>query len=676
MIKSDRKNTESEEQTSTARTLYPSTIRARLILSFSIAILIPVLITAFVGIQMINRHVIGQAQVQINSDLEAAREIYNNQLNRLRDMIRIYASNSNLTETFDKDLHSLQIYLDRIQQEEHIDILTVVDLNGRVIAQARPGKSSEESRMHFDIVKMVLQMKMPVAGTMIMTREDLLKESPDLVSQAEMKITPTPRARPSEKEHETSGMFLMGGAPILKGGRLVGALYGGILLNRNYQIVDTVKQTVFKAAHYKGREVGTATIFMNDLRVSTNVKNRTGSRAITTRVSSEVAESVLDKGRTWKGRAFVVNDWYISAYSPIISPGGTIIGMLYVGTLERPYTDKLRRSLLIFLSIALMGVLGVTGVAIHFSSRISRPIRALALASQKVARGDFDQQVESSSIDEIGYLAVSFKTMIAEVTLAQKKLQEWGDTLEKKVEERTRELKTMQDHLIQTEKMAAIGKLAAGVAHEINNPLTGILTNASLMLEEMNSDNPYQEELNIIVDETLRCRKIVRGLLEFSRQKKPQKEHLDLGKAVSDVLGLVQNQASFKKISCVNQFPGDMPSVWADVDQIRQVILNIVINAAEAMDSGGTIRIRGNLDTDRQHVNLVISDTGQGIPDDIRRKLFEPFFSTKQTGTGLGLTIVYGIVQRHGGKIDVQSIRGTGTTVTVSLPVDKVVDHE
>ncbi len=294
----------------------------------------------------------------------------------------------------------------------------------------------------------------------------------------------------------------------------------------------------------------------------------------------------------------------------------------------------------------------------------------MAEAAQRIARGDYAQKVQVTTDDEVGYLVSSFNTMAAGLARAQQELQEWGEKLERKVEQRTAELKAMQNHLLQAEKMAAIGKLAAGVAHEINNPLTGVLTNSSLMLQDLPPDDSRRDDLQTIVNETLRCRKIVKGLLDFARQTTPQKQELFLNRVIEDVLALVKNQASFRDITIKTDLEPRLPLLMADGDQMRQVVLNIVLNAADAMPRGGELSISSRLEEPSKRVVIRISDTGTGIPDEIRDRLFEPFFTTKKAGTGLGLSIAYGIVERHRGTLDVESEVGLGTTFVITLPVE------
>ncbi len=232
----------------------------------------------------------------------------------------------------------------------------------------------------------------------------------------------------------------------------------------------------------------------------------------------------------------------------------------------------------------------------------------------------------------------------------------------------TQEIKT-QEMLLQQEKLGSVGKLAAGVAHEINNPLTAVLTNSMLLLEDLTEDDPMYEDLKAIADETLRCREIVRGLLEFARQEAPAKVESDLNTIVASMVSLVRKQFSFKNIMIEQSLADNLPVVKLDRDQFQQVIVNMLINAMEAIERDGEIQVETSYDERWRNIVLRIKDTGRGIPEDIRLKLFDPFFTTKDTGTGLGLSISHGIVERHGGTISLESQVGHGTTFTITLPV-------
>ncbi|MEW5981419.1 MAG: cache domain-containing protein [Acidobacteriota bacterium] len=655
-----------------------ATIQGRLVRNFSVVILVPAIITAVVGVSMIRQRVFDQAQAQVDSDLEAARAIFAADLDRLKDAIRIHATRMVIYAALQRrDLTGgLAEEMDRIRRAEQLDVLTIVDAEGRAFYRSRnPGLAGDD--VSDEIVHRVLKGLEPVAATEVVPGSELIKEGQALARQAFTPVTPTARARARSQSTVTSGMMMRAAAPILTpSGRQLGALVGAVLLNRNYEVVDKVRHTVFKEGEYDGLPLGTATIFLDDVRVSTNVRNADGSRAIGTQVSAEVAEAVLDRGETWRGRAFVVNDWYLSAYTPITDLGGRTIGMLYVGVLERPFMDSLWRSLLVFLGIAIVGVVLVQLAAMRVATRISGPIHEMSGAAHRVAQGDFSATVSSESDDELGQLARNFNTMTAEVARARQVLVESADELERKVARRTAELRRVQAHLIQSEKMTAVGKLAAGVAHEINNPLTGILTNSSLMLEDLPADHSWREDLQTIVNETLRCRKIVKGLLDFARQTKPQRALLSLNQIIEDVLALVRNQTVFKNIRVVNNLDPTLPTVLADADQMRQVVLNIVLNAADVMPQGGELRVESRHHAETGRVEVRVTDTGPGMPEEIISRVFEPFFTTKKTGTGLGLSIAHGIVERHAGQLRVTSAPGKGTTFTIDLPVTGAVDDE
>jgi len=655
-----------------------ATIQGRLVRNFAIAILVPAVVTAVVGVGMIRQLVFAQAQTQVNADLEAAKEIYQSTVDRLEDAIRIHATRMMIYGALARrDTAGLAEEMDRIRRAEHLDVLTLTDADGRVFYRSGNPAAATDGEADDALVTLVLNSLEPAAGTEVVAAGVLERESPALAKQARMTITPTPRARPPAAKELRSGMMLRAAAPVTTpAGRLLGVLDGGVLLTRNYGIVDKVRRTVFKEEEYEGRPVGTATIFQNDVRISTNVRSADGTRAIGTQASAEVADAVLSRGETWRGRAFVVQDWYLAAYTPIRDISGATVGMLYVGVLERPFTNSLWRSLLVFLGIAAGGVALVYLVSVRVARRISGPIHGMTLAAQRIAQGDYSQAVNEGGDDELGYLAHSFNTMTGELRLAHQALRESADELERKVEERTAELKRMQAQMIQSEKMVAIGKLAAGVAHEINNPLTGVLTNSSLMLEDLADDHPWREDIQTIVNETLRCRKIVKGLLDFSRQTRPQRTLLDLNQVVEDTLALVRNQTVFRNTRIVYALDPHLPTVLADADQMRQVVLNLVLNAAEAMVQGGELRLASSVDSAKKAVELRISDTGPGIPDEVRVRIFEPFFTTKKTGTGLGLAVAYGIIQRHHGEIRIETSRGRGTTFIISVPIGGTADDD
>jgi two-component system NtrC family sensor kinase len=270
----------------------------------------------------------------------------------------------------------------------------------------------------------------------------------------------------------------------------------------------------------------------------------------------------------------------------------------------------------------------------------------------------------------LGELSESFNNMISQLKRSRDDIEEWTQTLEHRVQERTRELQQVQDQLILAGKMAALGELAAGVAHEINNPLTGVLTFSSLILKKMEDTHPWKKDLETIVQQTSRCRNIVKGLLDFARQRKPDKKLWDVHTLLEKTLSLVEKQAPFQNIQIRKEFKPEIPQLLIDGDQIQQVFMNILLNAADAMGAnGGRLTIRTDLNDST--AEIAFTDTGVGIAKEHLPRLFDPFFTTKQTGkgTGLGLAISYGIVRSHNGDIKVESEVGKGSTFRIKLPI-------
>jgi two-component system NtrC family sensor kinase len=222
--------------------------------------------------------------------------------------------------------------------------------------------------------------------------------------------------------------------------------------------------------------------------------------------------------------------------------------------------------------------------------------------------------------------------------------------------------------MMQQDKLASIGRLSAGVAHEINNPLTTILTTAMLIQEDIDPKNPMYEELETITNETLRCRKIVASLLDFARQTKPAKKHHNINDIIAECVGLTRKQAEFKDVQILKALSEKVPKLLLDKEQIQQALINLILNATDATDPGGKITVSTDFSPDNQFVNIKVSDTGKGIAAEVVDKIFEPFFTTREIGTGLGLAITHGIIGRHGGDIRVQSRPGQGTTFTIRLP--------
>ncbi|HBZ86247.1 MAG: hypothetical protein A2509_10180 [Candidatus Edwardsbacteria bacterium RIFOXYD12_FULL_50_11] len=646
-------------------------LKTKLILSFSSIILLGVSLSALAGIVLIGNTVIGQAQDKVRLDLNTAREIYQQEGKMVNNTMYLLAQRYDLTDAVKRgNRRDLIRELRKIKEKEQLDILSVTDLKGRVIIRSR-NQASYGDKPYNELIDWVLLNKLPAAATESIPAQELEKEGADLARAARVDMIPTPKARKIKDTVETSGLMIMAASPLFDArGQFIGILYGGKLLNNNHQIVDKVKDIVYKGEKYKGKDIGTTTIFMNDLRIATNVRGTAGARAVGTRVSQEVYDQVLNRGLSWIGRAFVVNDWYRTAYEPIRNINGKIVGILYVGMLEAPYIDLRNRTLALFLVIAGLTVVLLWFSANYLAGRIVGPLKDLVLANSQVAGGDLSVRVQISSKDEIGQLSESFNKMTAELQRTTGEYRALTLTLEQKIRDKTEELKAAQDQLIQTEKLSSLGKMAAGIAHEINNPLTSILINSHLMSEKIKGRSKTKESLQLIIDETSRCSSIVKRLLEFSRQSPPEKKPEDINSLILMLLKLFKNQLLFNRIDLKVNLDKRLPQVVVDANKIKQVFTNILVNAIDAMPQGGTLKVGTGVSSDLRFAEIFFQDNGIGIPKDIVNKVFDPFFTTKGIkGTGLGLAISYGIIQQHNGAIEIINQKTKGVRVLVRLPI-------
>jgi two-component system NtrC family sensor kinase len=319
-------------------------------------------------------------------------------------------------------------------------------------------------------------------------------------------------------------------------------------------------------------------------------------------------------------------------------------------------------------------------VALSVSGLLQRliyvPLKDLEAGAKKVAQGDLAHEIPVRGDDEFGRVAHSFNGMTSALRKSKLEVQELVQTLESKVEQRTEQLRVAEAEVAQGEKLAAVGMLASGVAHELNNPLTGVLTFTSLLRQKMEDGSQDAEDLDLVIRETRRCASIIKRLLDFAREKVPVKGFFGLNQLIEDTVRFVDRPASLHNIDLEMRLDPALPPVWGDADLVKQVILNIVVNAQQAIDNHGRIviesrSVRAGAGGEAQMVEFAVTDTGCGIPEANLQRIFDPFFTSKEVGkgTGLGLSISYGIVKAHGGSIKVESVVGKGSTFRVQLPV-------
>lgn len=514
----------------------------------------------------------------------------------------------------------------------------------------------------------------------IFRNERLTTLSSDLASQARVPLVDTPAAVPTDREVEDRGMVVHAASPVRLNGE-EGVLVGGMLLNRNLDFIDRMNDLVYLDAMTGGDRQGTATLFLDDLRISTNVRLFEGVRALGTRVSAEVREAVLLDGRTWLDSAFVVNDWYISGYEPITDSFGKHVGMLYVGFLEAPFAQK-KREALWWLIGAFVIVLAISGPVFLWMARgIFAPLERMTEVMRRVGRGELAARIGPvSAKGEIAAVAEHLDWLLEQVQERDRALRLWNDELNARVDQRTAELRDANEKLEQTfrqlvmsEKLASIGEITAGVAHEINNPVAVIQGNVDVIRQTLGAQaEPVTTELGLIDKQVSRIQVIVGKLLQFASPSEfSDCEHNTLLRPlVQDCLVLVEHLLSRGQIELICDLD-DVPPVRAESGEIQQVVVNLIVNATQAMEGAGRlyISLKQAVRDDRTGVALTVQDSGPGVPEALLGSVFDPFFTTKPgEGTGLGLSISQTLIQRAGGIISVRNLAEGGAAFTVWLP--------
>ena len=507
----------------------------------------------------------------------------------------------------------------------------------------------------------------------IFSGDDLAARSPALAERALLPLVPTVAAVPTERTEEERGMVVHAAAPAMGG-----ALVGGTLLNRNLAFIDEINNLVYPSGRITESGQGTATIFLEDVRISTNVRLFEDVRALGTRVSAAVRARVLDEGQVWLDRAFVVNDWYVSAYEPIVDSFGKRVGMLYVGFLEAPFVAAERRTL-IEIAVALGVVLMVSvPVLLRWARGIFAPLERMNAVIGAVEAGDLSARSgQPVPDDEIGRVAGHLDHLLDQIEDRDRRLRDWAGELEKRVAERTRDLEEANrqieattKQLIVSEKLAAIGEITAGVAHEINNPLAVIQGNLDVVRDDLGARaEPLKTEFTLIQEQIQAIHILVSKLLRFARPE----EYADSGTGndpddvIRDTMPLVQHLLAKANVDVGLDLKAGAVVAMNQIE-LQQVLINLMVNAIQAMPDGGRLDLTTKAENGK--VRITVSDTGAGMEEAVLSRIFDPFYTTKRSeGTGLGLSISRNLVTRGGGTISVDSAKGKGTRFDILLPV-------
>ncbi len=624
--------------------------------------------------------------VKVQSDLAVAHSYFERVKEALGRGVEALANSAQLERSYARHGQGngagLAQLLAHAQRDLGLDFLLLYDAGGQLVASS--GTRAPQRLLDWKVTREARSGKAATAID-IFSAEQLAQFDTTLAERALTPFIATENATPSTRAAESRGMVIHAAAPLRDASGAVRAVVvGGSLLNKNLDFVDGINEIVYPDGALPFGSQGTATLFLDDVRVATNVRLFEGARAIGTRVSQAVRQAVLGEGRTWLDSAFVVNDWYVSAYEPVLDGDGQRVGMLYVGYLEKPFRLVKQTTLAIIIGVFLLAMGGATLISLHWARGIFQPVERMHATMSAAEGGDDRARVGAvPQGDEIGELAAHLDRLLDQLQAQKLALRQWGEELDQRVAARTRELaqaldelRSTQRQLVTSEKLAAVGQLTAGVAHEINNPIAVIQGNIEVLADILGAQaDPVREEIRLIRGQVHRIRLIVTKLLQFARPAEfaGYLQQVDASQVVQDSLVLVGHQMKKANVAVVEQYRATQP-LTINPSELQQVLINLMVNAVQAMPGGGTLTLSTHdwvQDGTPVGVRIDVADSGAGMAPEVLAHIFNPFFTTKKAeGTGLGLWVSLGLVERYGGRISADSTPGAGATFTVWLRSD------
>ena len=598
--------------------MFSKPLKSRILLSMFIIIVSLAALIAILGYYVIKADIMDRAQRKVRDNLKAARSFYQGEIDRIETAFNLVSFDSNIAEL-------------RIRMNLHY---------------LKCAAASEIETTSSEIVKSAFNSRKGIGGTRIMVDDELFRIDPSLVEATRIQIRATPMALPTDKKQLDAVMVKEYALPILdKNGNVGKVYYGGRIINRDYELVDKIRLLVFGSEQYHSKPVGTVTIFQDDTRVSTNVLDETGQRAIGTRVSAQVYKEVVEKGNVWDDRAFVVNAWYKTAYEPITNINGNIIGIIYVGTLAEPFDSMTRHITLAFMAIVTAATALATVLSFILAAGISRPLTQLLNATHKLSSGDLTYTGEKKTgVAEIDNLADAFNDMAV------------------KLNEREKSLK------ITNEKLADANKnyidLIGFVSHELKGILASAIINAYAVRDGILGMVNFKQRkaLDSITRNLDYLESTVHKFLNLGRIEKGDlvvnKTELDIRKDIFDVsIDSLKPMAVRKNITIDNEVEQNL-RVNADHDLMLVTANNLISNAIKYGRENGRILIKSKVNGTKVEIDVYNDSTP--INNEQKDRLFKKFSrletveTKKVKGTGLGLYITMQIIEKHGGRIRVE----------------------
>lgn len=573
-----------------------------------------------------------------------------------------------------RDSAGLSGFLGDIAREHGFDFIYLLDAGKRLVAGSGIGQDAGTGTVWPDLRDKLAGGE--GVGIDVFSAGELAAISPELAGRARIDITAPAR----KGEVETRGLVLHAASPVNMPGGEGALVVAGILLNNNLAFVDAINDLIYHGPRVIEGSRGTVTLFLDDIRISTNAGLFKGKRAIGTSVSAEVRQSVLGEGKTWLDSAKVLDERFVSAYEPLTDTGGRRVGMLYVGFLERPISEAKLETLVWTLAALAVAVAITVPLFLLWAARIFKPLEQMDAVVARVEAGDVTARTGiGAPMDEVGRAAAKLDQLLDRVAAREKDLRALNRQLGILAEERavalrekTGQLETTIEQLVMSEKLATIGEITASIAHEVNNPVAIMQGNLELVRTLLGSEaDKVETELGLLDQQMRRMTEIIGRLLLLARPHEyAVNAVISPSETIGETMPFVRHLLSRGKVDLQRE-DGARHMIRANRVELQQVLVNLIVNAVHAMPEGGRLWLRTR-DEDRNGVAgvaLDVTDTGIGMEPAMMARIFEPFFTTKvRDGNGLGLSISRMLVTRQGGELSVASAWGEGSTFTIWLP--------
>lgn len=651
----------------------PLAFRTRVLLGFLLVAAIVATVSALAGYSFLSQTVVKEAKARVEIDLGAAWSAYEEERGQLQTVLSLTSQNDALRAALRRGPagSALVTELAAARGRSEIDFIGLVDAGETVIARGLPPYHTGDRIMPNPVVRAALAGR-AASGTLVFPLEALRLEGDSLAERAFIPLVYTERALPTERQAEERGLVLFAAIPVLDSAEhVLGALYGGVLLNRKFSLVDRIRNAAFGSPTYKGRPVGTVTLFLGDVRIATNVMLDPATRALGTRVSRAVAESVLIRGERFADRAFVVNDWYLSAYDPIRDPSGRVVGIIYVGLLEKRYLEYRSGLTLRYFGVTAVALLLAAAVATYLAGGFRRPIARLLAATRELSAGRLDARVRvQSGSREVIELSQAFNSMADALETRRRALEEASAALQTALGETE-------------EKNRAYLEMLGFVAHELKSPLASIVFALGSLRERiLGPVNEAQDELlRSAAASADYLRDTIANYLSLSRIEEGglrlQIEEVTFRREILEPLLARMAELAAQRGMRFTCDVDERTHAPCDRNLISSVFSNLLSNAIKYGRGGGEIRIAGREEPGGRWLRFSVWNEGPGFSPEDGDKLFQKFsrlagggVDTK-SGTGLGLFVALKVIEKHGGRIQATSEPGQWAEFSFQLPLQQ-----